>query len=341
MPHEQLVANPPVAESILPRPPSRPATEDALRVLGLEKAYLHGFWRRRTTVVRGVSFTVPRGQVVALLGPNGAGKTTTIGCVLGLAWPDAGEITIFGEPHARPVARRRLGFLPEQPYFYEHLTGRELLHFYGRLLDLPAAERRRQVEELLARVGLADRADRPVRKCSKGMLQRLGLAQALLGRPDLLVLDEPMSGLDPIGRREARELLCAERDRGATILLSSHIVPDVEALADEALFLKNGLLVGRHRLDRREGRGYLVRVARLPGGPAAEPVLTACRPAPGAARVEATCAAAELAAPDAPSLARLLDLCSAQEIDVLDVRARRSDLEALFLAAMHDEEGEV
>jgi ABC-2 type transport system ATP-binding protein len=362
--------NAPTAERNWTRTPAA-AAGDALRVLGLEKSFTRGFWRRRVPAVRGVSFVVPRGAVFALLGHNGAGKTTTLGCILGLVHPDAGEIAILGEDNRRPASRRRVGYLPEQPYFYEHLTARELLGFYARLQELPAREADAEIPALLERVGLAHRAGGSLRKFSKGMMQRLGLAQALLGRPDLLVLDEPMSGLDPIGRREVRELLAEEKERGTTILLSSHIVPDVEVLADAAVFLREGLLVGEHDLDRSGPAEFVVRASRAPAAADAEPVLARCRRLP--ARTGATvrhandgaaepavddagpalpgeveppaetlstpdeAAAAEpvaLVAPDPAVLARLLDACSSEGIDVLDVRARRSDLEDLFLAAM-------
>jgi len=194
----------------------------------------------------------------------------------------------------------------------------------------------RIVEGLVARVGLRGHADISTRQYSKGMLQRLGLAQALLGAPELLVLDEPMSGLDPIGRREVRDLLVEERERGTSILLSSHIVPDVETLADSAVFLREGLLVGDIKLARETPAEYHVRVARLPGGAAAPGVLRHCQ---CSAELEGE-SPPTVAAPDPAALARLLELCSEERIDVLDVWTCRSNLEELFLRAMRSEESE-
>jgi ABC-2 type transport system ATP-binding protein len=325
----QVAVNPPPAE--LNWPSSRqPACVDALRVLGLEKTYATGFWRRALPAVRGVSFVVPPGQVLALLGHNGAGKTTTIGCILGLVRPDAGEIALFGRDHRAPGARQRIGYLPEQPNFYEHLTGRELLRFYARLLEIPARHRNRAVEHWLERVGLAAAADRTLRKYSKGMLQRIGLAQALLGDPELLILDEPMSGLDPVGRHDVRDLLLEQRERGTTILLSSHIVPDVEAVADAAVFLRDGLLIEQHRIQRGAPLEYVVRADRVPDELQSDPPIARG----GGLEAGDHTAARELAAPDPAALARLLDTCSRCGVTVLDVRARRAGLEELFLAAM-------
>lgn len=330
--YEELVTKAPAAERNWPQENPPPA-EDALRVLGLVKTFMCGFWRRAVPAVRGVSFVLPRGRVTALLGHNGAGKTTTLSCILGLIRADAGEIAIYGRDHRDCTARRRVGYLPEHPSFYDHLSARELLEFYAALLEIPARDRDRRIAELLDRVGLAPQAGTVLRKYSKGMLQRVGLAQALLGEPELLILDEPMSGLDPIGRREVRELLRAERERGTAILLSSHIVPDVETLADEALFLREGLLVGEVPLARTAAVEFLVRPARQPSAAALAALTGDGHPtdggAPGAPPV--------LTAPDPQTLARLLEACSAESIDVLDVNARRTNLEDLFLRAMGSE----
>jgi ABC-2 type transport system ATP-binding protein len=183
------------------------------------------------------------------LGPNGAGKTTTIKILLGLIFPTHGRAEIYGEPVASPRARRRLGFLPENPYLYQYLTALELMDLCGRLVGLPSVERRKRSRELIERVGLAHAADRAVRKFSKGMMQRLGLAQALLGDPDLLVLDEPMTGLDPIGRKEVRDLLLEEKKRGKTLFFSSHILSDVEMICDRVAIVHRGEVAAYGRLD--------------------------------------------------------------------------------------------
>lgn len=197
---------------------------------------------RRVEAVRGISLDVYENEIFGFLGPNGAGKTTTIKILVGLIFPTRGSAKIFGLPVTEPKARRRVGFLPENPYLYQYLTALELLDLCGRLLGLHPSDRRKRSRELIERVGLAHAADRPVRKYSKGMMQRLGLAQALLGDPDLLILDEPMTGLDPIGRKEVRDLLLEEKKRGKTLFFSSHILSDVEMLCDRVAIVHRGEL---------------------------------------------------------------------------------------------------
>ena len=216
---------------------------EALRVLDLNKSFRSGFLRRPIRGISGVSFTVTRGEVFALLGHNGAGKTTTINCILDLVPAEGGEVRIFDKPNTDIHSRAKVGYLPERPYFFEHLSGRELLVFYAKLLNISTAQIKNQVDSILAKTKMTEAADRPLRKYSKGMLQRIGLAQSLLGDPDLLILDEPMSGLDPVGRREVRHLLQELKAEGKTIILSSHIVPDMEMLADRVGIMCEGRLV--------------------------------------------------------------------------------------------------
>ncbi len=213
------------------------------------KALPHGFWLRRRPVLRDVTLAVEPGEVYGFLGPNGAGKTTSMKCLLGLLAPDAGEIRIFDLPGAHPAARARLGYLPEQPYFYPHLSARELLDYFGRLFGIAAPERRRRIERLLELVGMAEHAELPLRQFSKGMLQRVGLAQALINEPELVILDEPMSGLDPIGRREIKDIILGLKERGATVFLSSHILADAEALCDRVGLLFNGRILRESALQ--------------------------------------------------------------------------------------------
>ncbi len=307
--------------------PDRPPV---LRVLDLRKTYRSGFWRRPCAAVRGLSFTVAAGTVHALLGHNGAGKTTTMKAILGLVHADGGRVEIFGRDWRRREARAAVGYLPEAPHFYEHLDARELLDFHGRLCGLAPRDRRRRADELLALVGLERRRGLPLRKYSKGMLQRVGLAQALLHDPDLLILDEPMSGLDPAGRREVRELLAGLRAAGKTILLSSHIVPDIEALADSVGIVASGRLVAEVGLAGAAARRFEVVLPELPAGPEADGALRGCAVGdavrPGGPRL--------VTAPDETALQRLLAACVGAGVRVLDLRTRRADLEELFLASI-------
>jgi ABC-2 type transport system ATP-binding protein len=198
---------------------------------------------RRVEAVRDVSFEVGAGHIYGFLGPNGAGKTTTIKMLTGLIAQTSGTATVFGEPIGSARAMRRVGFLPENPYVYPYLTPREFVEMCGRLSGLPLRGLRRRAEEVLALAGVLYAADRPVRRLSKGMLQRTGLAAALVADPELLILDEPMSGLDPVGRKEVRDLILREREHGRTIFFSTHILSDVEMMCDHVTILRNGSVV--------------------------------------------------------------------------------------------------
>lgn len=214
-----------------------------LTVHGLKKSFRRLF-ARPVDALKGVSFEIPPGTVTGFLGANGAGKTTAIKCLLGLAIPDEGEIRFFGQNELAPEVKSRIGFLPERPYFYEYLTGREFLRFYGQLSGkFTAADLRQRIDKLLERVGLKHAADRPLRGYSKGMLQRIGIAQALVNDPDFIILDEPMTGLDPDGRYEVSEIIRATAKGGTAVFFSSHLLPDAERLCDRLVILKKGELV--------------------------------------------------------------------------------------------------
>ncbi len=217
--------------------------DPAIRTEGLTKVYRSGFWRRRVRILRDLTLEVRAGEVFGYLGPNGAGKTTTLKLLVGLIYPTAGRASILGHDVGEVATKAEVGFLPENPYFYDYLTGREFLDYYGRLFALPARLRRDRVERLLHDVGIAHAADVPLRKYSKGMLQRIGLAQALINDPRLVVLDEPMTGLDPLGRKEVRDLILRLKGAGTTIFFSTHIIPDVEVICDRVGILFGGELV--------------------------------------------------------------------------------------------------
>lgn len=221
----------------------RDGTDAIIHIEDLTKVFRVGFWGRKVTAVDRVSLAVQRGEVFGFLGPNGAGKTTTLKMLMGLIYPTSGRATIFGHTIGAPQAKAKLGFLPESPYFYDYLTGAEFLRFYGHLFGLRGAALSKRIDELLDTVGMSHARDLQLRKFSKGMLQRVGIAQALINDPDLVVLDEPMSGLDPIGRKEVRDLILRLKEAGKTVLFSSHILHDAELLCDRVAMIMKGRLV--------------------------------------------------------------------------------------------------
>jgi len=232
------------------------SSEIAIQVCGLEKVYKEGFWRVGKPSLKNVSFEVPSGQIFGFLGANGAGKTTTIKIALGLQAATKGEVRIFGESCESAVARARVGFLPERPYFHLNLNACEFLDFHRRLYGSSASRKRRATnQELLREVGLPDVGGRLLRNYSKGMLQRIGLAQSLINDPDLVILDEPMSGLDPVGRREVRNLMVELNRSGKTIFFSSHILSDIESICQRIAFLEKGELKYCGTIDELVGRG--------------------------------------------------------------------------------------
>jgi len=235
-----------------------------LEVEGLRKVFHIGFFRKRVEAVKGTTFKVKRGEIFGLLGPNGAGKTTTIKAILRLIFPTEGEIRIFGRSAGDREAAKRIGYMPENPYVYQYLKPLEFLDLCGRLVGMLKTDRRNRSEEMIDKVGLREAVDRPIGKFSKGMMQRIGLAQALLHDPELLILDEPMSGLDPIGRKEVRDLLVEQRERGKTLLFTSHILSDVELLCDRVVIMQQGEITSEgqvHDLLETAGRQVEIRLS--------------------------------------------------------------------------------
>ena len=305
-----------------------PQGTPAVRALGLSKSYRHPWTGKRTHGLRGLDLEVRRGEVMGYLGPNGAGKTTTLKLLTGLLKPTGGRAWLLGESIERVSSRRRLGFLPEQPYFYDYLNGIEYLELAGRLSGLTGVEAHRSAGRWLGRVGLGDRPRLRLRKYSKGMLQRLGLAAALIHEPELLILDEPMSGLDPFGRRDVRELILEQRERGTTVLFSSHILPDVEMLCDRVAILLNGVLTriatvgelvndGRQRIEIRCGG-----MPRLAVSESLQPVLQ------GRQHPHETVFTLE----DEHRLHEVLSWLIESGVNVRAVTPQRSTLEELFMA---------
>jgi ABC-2 type transport system ATP-binding protein len=237
---------------------------EAIRLREIRKSYRAGFWLRRTPVLKGISLSVERGEIHGFLGPNGAGKTTTLKILTSLVHPDGGDVSILGRDGADPASRAAIGYLPEHPYFYDYLTASEFLRFAASLAGAPRPSED-DLLRLLARVGLPGASSTALRKFSKGMLQRVGVAQALVADPEILIFDEPMSGLDPIGRAEMRELILSLREGGKTVLFSTHILSDLEQVVDRVSIIHRGEMVAsgpigellresvaRHRLRFRE-----------------------------------------------------------------------------------------
>jgi ABC-2 type transport system ATP-binding protein len=221
----------------------------AVSLIRLTKSYRIGhILQKRKTVLHDVTFAVQPGEIFGYLGPNGSGKTTTLKVLFGLLHPDGGEVTVMGRPLRDRSWRQRAGYLPEHPYLYDYLTAREYLEYVGRLFAMPSRARADRARALLSLVGLERSADVALRRFSKGMIQRAGLAQALMNDPDLVVLDEPMSGLDPLGRRLVRDIILDLKKRGKTVLFSTHILPDAETLCDRIAILRGGRLLDVGRL---------------------------------------------------------------------------------------------
>jgi ABC-2 type transport system ATP-binding protein len=314
-----------------PRDTEKPAEgggERLIDVRDLKKTFKVGFFvRKEVAAVKGVTFDVRRGEIFGFLGPNGAGKTTTIKMLTGLIAPSGGEAWLFGEKVPSPRARQKLGFLPENPYVYPYLTPREFVDLCGRLSGMRGKSLASRTMDVLGKVGIAYAADRQVRRLSKGMLQRTGLAAALVSDPEMLVLDEPMSGLDPVGRKEVRDLIFEERDQGRTIFFSTHILGDVEAMCDRVAILREGKVVVSGAI-RQLLRGDVLRtevlLARATDGLRAE--LTEL----GAVLHErADVLVAEIEGE--AKVPEVLRAALAADAQVLEVRPRRETLEDLFL----------
>jgi ABC-2 type transport system ATP-binding protein len=222
--------------------------KNILAIENVRKSFKVGFIPQKKEILKGISFSVAEGEIFGYLGPNGAGKTTTLKCVLGLIYPDSGRIELVGRPHLDPRAKEEVGFLPENPYFYDYLTASEFLDFYAQLFQLKKDVRQERITALLKLVGVDRAADLQLRKFSRGMLQRVGLAQALINEPSLILLDEPLGGLDPLGRKEIRDIIIRLKDEGKTVFLSSHILQDIEMICDRVAIIVGGRILNQGKL---------------------------------------------------------------------------------------------
>lgn len=220
-----------------------------LRIQDLHKSFKTGFIPKGKKILNGISLEVHSGEIFGYLGPNGAGKTTTLKCVLGLIFPDKGKIEMFGRSNLSLLAKEKIGFLPENPYFYDHLTASEFLNFYSDLTLTKKKDKQERVQVLLKMVGLEHAAGLQLRKFSRGMLQRIGLAQALINDPSLVFLDEPLGGLDPLGRKEIRDIIVRLKGEGKTVFLSSHILQDIEMICDRVAILVEGRIINQGSLQ--------------------------------------------------------------------------------------------
>ena len=300
----------------------------AIETRGLRKVY------GDKVAVRNLSLTVPRGEIFGFLGPNGAGKSTSIRMLLGLARPTSGEARVLGRPAGDVEIRRRVGFLPEDFRFYEWLTANELLYLHGRLCGMSSTELRRRVPELVDLVGLTPHCEKRLENFSKGMLQRIGLAQALIHQPDLIFLDEPTSGLDPMGRRLVRDIIRAQRQRGATVFLNSHLLSEIEVTCDQVVFIREGEVVTRRdlRTAGEEQIRVVVRGRNLPDR-------IAERIAPLATSAVIEEGRLTFTAPSQESLPEILRSLVASGADIYEFTPRRTSLEELFVSVMGRDEG--
>jgi ABC-2 type transport system ATP-binding protein len=304
-----------------------PTEETVLEVSDLHKTYRLGFLRKRVDAVRGITFQVHSGEIFGFIGPNGAGKTTTIKSILHLIYPTGGAIRLFGAEGYLPEARLRLGYLPENPYIYQYLKPLEFLDLCARLTGMDKSRRRQRALALTEELGLAHALDRPVGRFSKGMMQRLGLAQALIHDPELLILDEPLSGLDPIGRKDVRDVLLAHRRRGKTLLFTSHTLSDVEMLCDRVAIVKAGKLSACGALN--ELLEPAIRRIEVELAAVSEPLREYLAALPVAVQGKDGEVTAVVQGDEA--LPRLLDTAMKHGARVISVRPHRDTLEDLFL----------
>lgn len=301
----------------------------AVETFDLTKDYYVGFFRKRPRrALDGLNLRVEKGEVFGLLGPNGAGKTTTLKILLRLVFPTSGTARMLGRELDDVAVHARVGYLPENPYFYDHLTAQEFMNYAAGLFGLQPAEGRRRINRLLERLGLASSRDLPLRKFSKGMVQRVGIAQALINDPELIFLDEPMSGLDPLGRREVRDLILELKGEGKAVFFSTHILADAETLCDQVAILDRGRLQGCGQLSKILSLGVAVTEVVLEDPPAG--LLEELRPY--ARSVVRTGERVRVEVPAESDLPRVLGLAVRHAAKIVSLNPVKMSLEDYFLA---------
>ncbi len=305
----------------------------ALSVSSLSKTYRTGLLRRSTVqALDGISLAVEEGAIFGLLGPNGAGKTTLVKILLGLVRPSGGTARLFGRPAGTPAARHRIGFVPENHRFPGFFTATQTLHAYGRLADVPRTERNDRIPQLLDRLALDGRGDTKVKTFSKGMLQRLGLAQALLNEPDLLFLDEPTGGVDPVGRRAIRDIVLELRDEGKTIFLNSHLLSEVEKVCTQIAILRNGTLVRRGSVEELTA---VDRVYDLVATPVPDSLLNTSElpltPGPDGSSAASGLDQYRVHADDRTTLNAVVDRLRSADVEIESITPLRQSLEDYFI----------
>lgn len=301
-------------------------------IRGLDKTYQSALRRRPIHALKGVDLTIEPGEIVGVLGPNGAGKTTLLKILLGIVKPTAGSARLFDTEVGNPEARRRLGYLPENHRFPPYLTARQTLDIYGRMADLDEEARLERIPRLLEDVGLASWEDTRVGKFSKGMMQRLGLAQALLNQPDLVVLDEPTDGVDPVGRRDIRDRLRALKKAGTTVLINSHLLSEIELVCDRVIVLHKGRIIRSGSVDdvARQNTGWRIQLQQVAEGFA---------PQSFGATVDESGHALILESGDPTTLNALIDALRSSGHLILGVERHRSSLEAGFIDLITGQDG--
>ncbi len=301
----------------------------AVETIDLTKDYYVGFWRQRPKrALQALNLRLESGEIFGLLGPNGAGKTTTLKLLFRLVFPTSGRARILGKEIEDVSVHARLGYLPENPYFYDHLTAEEYLNFAAALFGIPATVRRLRIGDLLEKVGLMEARDVPLRRFSKGMVQRLGIAQALVNDPEVIFLDEPLSGLDPLGRREVRDLILRLKEKKKTVLFSTHILSDAELLCDRVAILNHGVLLGCGQLSKILGLGVH----------ATEIVLECPTPetlaelSPYSSTFVQTGERVRLEVPEQGNVAKILEIALHRRARIVSLNPLKMSLEDYFLA---------